>query len=160
MKPGPKKKPTALRILEGNPSKRPINEFEPACDLPAVKPEIIIANRVASQEWDRLMAAMPPQLYTAMDAGVLTIYALSWSVLDECEKMLASNGLVIATQKGLVTNPALRAWKAATESIIKCADRLGLHPGARVSLKIPERNAQPSHFQGLLGRDGTGTYKN
>lgn len=150
MKPGPKKKPTALRLLEGNPSRRPINESEPVCEEPAVMPVIVANNPIAAEEWRRLEASMPPGLYTAADAPVLTMYALAWAMLAEAQKAIQAEGITVATPKGRITHPATRIFKQATDTLAKCADRLGLHPGARSNLKIPARNDEPSKFAGLL----------
>jgi len=150
---GPKKKPTHLRLLEGNPGRLPINEAEPVSDMPAIKPSIVAADEIASLEWDRVLAAMPPGLYGALDTTMLAAYALAWSMLVKSQVDVAENGLTITTHvtnkvtgevyvSDVKSNPALRSWKAATETILRCADKLGLHPGARVSLKVPERGAK------------------
>jgi hypothetical protein len=81
MRPGPKKKPTALRVLEGNPSKRPINACEPSCEFSAEMPAIVAGNKTAAAEWIRLTQAMPSGLYTAADVTVFTTYALAWAML-------------------------------------------------------------------------------
>lgn len=151
MKPGPKKKPTRLRILEGNPSRRPINELEPTCDLPPEKPAIVASNAIASAEWDRVTAAMVPGLYSALDTATLMTYALAWSMLLEAQRAIAADGITITTPKGRVSHPATRVWKQAVDTLAKCSDRLGLHPGARSSLNIPTRNSEPSKFDGLWG---------
>jgi len=152
MKPGPKKKPTALRLLEGNPSKRPLNESEPVCEFPATKPAIVARNEIASAEWNRLMAAMPPGLYTAADVPVLTTYALAWAMLAESQRLIQLDGITITTPKGRTAHPATRSWKQAVDTLAKCADRLGLHPGARAGLDLPKRGDRPSRWEGLLGR--------
>lgn len=148
---GPKKKPTALRILEGNPGRLPINEFEPTCDMPAVKPSFVAMDEIASREWDRVIACMPPHLYTAMDVAVLANYALAFSLLAKAQSELDS-GIIRLTVKGEQPAASVKVWKAASETLLKCADRLGLHPGARASLQIPQRGDGPSKFDGLLGR--------
>lgn len=152
MKPGPKKKPTHLRVLEGNPSRRPINDAEPVCDLPPCKPAVVASNAIASAEWDRVLAAMPPGLYTALDSATLTAYALAWSMLEQSQRAIAVDGLTIETARGRTSHPAVRIWKQSADTLAKCADRLGLHPGARSNLNIPSRGDKPGNFAGLLGR--------
>jgi P27 family predicted phage terminase small subunit len=153
---GPKKKPTALRKLEGNPGRLPINELEPVCEMPAVKPSAVAMDEIASLEWDRLMHAMPPGLYTALDVSLVTQYALAWSMLVKAQSEIDSGGIIAFTEKGYGVSPAVKVWKAASETLLKCADRLGLHPGARTRLEIPSRKADPtpgagSKFAGFLG---------
>lgn len=149
---GPKPKATALRLLEGNPSNRPINEFEPVCGMPPVKPSLVAMDEVASLKWDALIGAMPPQLYTALDTDVLSAHCLAWSLLSKAQMELDS-GIISFTENGEGPAAAVKVWKAAVETLLKTADRLGLHPGARSKLEMPKRNEQPqSKFAGLLGR--------
>lgn len=150
---GPKPKPTALRLLEGNPSNRPINELEPVCTMPPVKPSVVEMDEIASQKWNVIMGAMPPQLYTALDTDVLAAHCLAWSLLVKAQSEIDSGGIIAFTEKGEGPAAAVRIWKAAVETLLKTADRLGLHPGARSRLEMPKRNDQPqSKFAGLLGR--------
>jgi phage terminase small subunit len=51
---GPAPRPTAIRILEGNPSKRPINRAEP---MPRLKTPVCPSHLddLAKTEWERLV---------------------------------------------------------------------------------------------------------
>lgn len=150
---GPKKKPTVLRLLEGNPGRLPINELEPIALMPAVKPSVVAMDEIASLEWDRVIAAMPPGIYGALDVVALANYALAWSLFAKAQSEIDSGGVVIFTEKGMASHPAVKVWKTASETLLKCADRLGLHPGARTRLELPKRGEKPpqSKFAGLLG---------
>lgn len=165
---GPKPKPTALRILEGNPGRLPLNEHEPTCDMPAVKPSVVGMDEIASCEWDRLMHAMPPNLYTALDVAVLASYALAWSMQVKAQKSIDEYGVIFEEKEldadnnrlvvlGIKVNPAVRVWKAANQAIIVAADRLGLSPSVRARLNVPKRNGKPDagaggKFAGLIGQ--------
>lgn len=151
---GRQPKPLKIRVLEGNPSRKPLNFDEPTCDLPAVKPSAVMADELASLEWDRVMAAMPPGLYTALDVAGLTMHVTAWSLLVKAQSDIDLNGLLLINESGISKpNPAVRVWKLASEMLLQTADRLGLHPGARTRLGIPKRGAEPapSRFAGLLG---------
>lgn len=163
---GPKPKSTALRILEGNPSKRPFNDLEPACEMPAVKPSVIAADELASLEWDRLTAAMPPGLYTAADVAVIATYCQAWALMIRAQKEIDENGVMFTIFEECektgemmpvktIVSPAVKVWKAASETLLKTADRLGLSPGVRSRLQLPQRGESPeqkSKFAGLMGR--------
>lgn len=161
---GPKPKPRLIRLLEGNPGRLPINEAEPVSDMPAVKPSAVAMDELASLEWDRLLAATPPGLYSAQDTALLANYAMAWSMLVKAQQRIDAEGVSIALfevnrETGerefthYKTNPAVKVWKASSETLIKLADRLGLHPGARTRLQLPSRGEKPeqSKFAGLLG---------
>jgi len=147
---GPKPKPSYLRLLEGNPSGRPINLDEPICEAPPSKPVFVDADALASAEWDRLIRVMPPGLYTARDDSVLAMHCLAWSMLVKAQAAL-EDGVTIVTEKGRVAHPAVKVWKLASDTLLKTADRLGLHPGARIN--VPKRGESPfgGKFAGLLG---------
>jgi phage terminase small subunit len=50
-------KPTALKILQGNPGKRPLNRAEPTLEIAdPERPEHL--DEVACQEWDRLVPVL------------------------------------------------------------------------------------------------------
>lgn len=160
---GPKPKPTALKILEGNPSRRALPEFEPTNSLPPEKPSAVIADELASTEWDRLLAAMPPGIYSALDSSALASYALAWSLLVKSQNEIDQNGIMITIYekaedgteviRDIKRNPAIAVWRAASQTLIQMTDRLGLSPGTRTKLQVPQRDAQPqSKFAGLMGR--------
>lgn len=158
---GPKPKATALRMLEGNPGRREFNEAEPFCALPAEKPSAVIMDPLASDEFDRIMAAMPPGVYTALDTTTLGQYALAWSMLVKAQASIDEKGILLESFKlnregeeislGFQVNPACKVWKAAAATLIQTSDRLGLSPGVRSRLKVPTRQeATKSKFAGLL----------
>src|SRR5205807_7459629 len=73
---GPQPKPTALRILEGNPSHRPLpaNEPQPRVGPPAcpawLYPQAKRHSQLIVKEW----ALAAPRLLTRVDGGVLAGY--------------------------------------------------------------------------------------
>lgn len=158
---GPKPKPTALRVLEGNPGRLPLNPDEIVIGNPPVKPSAVAMDPHASAEWDRLLHAMPPDLYTAADASVLSQYALAWSMLIRAQQELDERGLMVERVRydkdgnilgeEIEVNPAAKAWKLASETLLKTGDRLGLNPGVRARLQVPSRGEEPkSKWSGLV----------
>lgn len=145
---GPKPKPNAIKLLEGNRGGRPLKD-EVILELPAQKPGIVFADELASAEWDRLIRVMPPQLYNAAHETVLSQHCLAWSSYVKAQAELSEFGPTIDTPRGLVPNPALRAWRIASDTLLRTAALLALHPGAKVTL--PGRT-ETSKFAGLLGK--------
>lgn len=163
VKPGRKPKPTLVKLLEGNPGKRELNLNEPICELPARKPAFVAADKIASAEWNKLIGAMPPGLFTALDVSVLTMHVLASAMMQRAQQSIDKYGVTLKVEEvdnatGEVTllkheaNPAVRVWKTAADTLIKTSDRLGLHPGARSRLNVPGKGEAPSsRFDGLLG---------
>lgn len=123
-------------------------------------PAVVGMDSHAAEEWRRVVAAMPPDVYTALDVAALTQYALAWSMLIRAQQDLDARGLMIASPlfdregnevgDAVEVNPAVKAWKAANEVLIRMADRLGLSPGVRARMSIPGRNAAPTSKFGTL----------
>lgn len=149
---GRKPKSNVIRLLEGNPGKRPIADNEIIVELPAQKPSVVAADALASGEWDRVLAVMPPTMYSAAHEVVLSQHALAWSMLVKAQNEISEGGLTVFTARGQTTNPAVRVWKLAADTLHRTAGLLGLHHGARLS--IPKRGETPfvGKFAGLLGR--------
>ena len=163
MKKGPTKKPTKLKILEGNPSKRPLplNEPDPTPFLPPCPAFIKGAGR---REWNRLA----PELYhlrllTKIDQTALAAYCSSFGLWCKAERELAriqrsylgvlklqkknpnikmpSNGMVTQTSNGnWVMEPILSVRKQALEQMHKFLTEFGMTPAsrARVTTDLPK----------------------
>lgn len=166
---GPKPKPKLLRQLEGNPGRLALmpDDADITPNMPPVKPSAVGMDELASLEWDRLLACMPPELYSAADASVLSAYALAWSMLVKSQAEIDANGVVVlerlekhnedgssVVREKYKKNPAVDTWKIAADQIHRCADKLGLSPGVRARLPNPkaQKEAPASKFAGLLGR--------
>jgi len=157
---GPKPKPTALRILEGNPSRRELNADEPVIRFLPTMPEEVAADPLAATEWGRIFTVMPDGVYTAADEAMLAQYATVRSIIKRALAEIENFGIMIddplTNKDGNIVgyrrkkNPALEVWKSAHVILIQVADRLGLSPGMRSKLSIPKVSEARSKFAGLI----------
>ena len=71
---GRKPKPTALKLVTGNPGKRPLNDHEPQPE--AAIPEVPAhLSGEAKAEWDRIVIRLHPLgLLTDLDRAALAAY--------------------------------------------------------------------------------------
>lgn len=151
---GPQPKPTALKLLEGNPGKRRLNvaEVKPVGTLK--KPALITGP--AAEEWDRVIISMPPGFFTAADQPVLVTFCLAWVLYQKALAIIArkpadGGGMEARGSQGQpVAHPQLAVIKSYSELILKCADRLGMSPAARTRLDSPEDDPM-GEFAGLIG---------
>ena len=142
-------KPSKLKLLEGNPGRRPINEREPQPTGPLTKPDFISGD--AAREWDRAVAAMPPGLYTAADAPVIAVYCVAWVLFRNALAQVAKEGMTAIGSTGQkVAHPGLAIAAKQSEIILKASDRLGMSPVARARLTVGDAPAG-GKFDGLLG---------
>ena len=91
---GPPPKPTALRILNGNAAKRPLNAREPK---PAVGtphcPEWLSED--ARKVWKRLVPQLRAmRVLTLVDADALAAYCHSFARWRDAEEFLSKHGMV------------------------------------------------------------------
>lgn len=143
MKPGPPRKPTALRLIEGNRAKRPINREEPVFepDLPA-PPVFLCAQAV--EEWERVAPRLYRQgLLTAVDRAALAAYCQAYGRWVQAEDALArmakadllTDALMIKTHNGsAVQNPLVGIANTAMRDMMRFAAEFGFTPSARTRL--------------------------
>jgi hypothetical protein len=82
---GRKPKPTALKLVSGNPGRRPLNEHEP--EHPSIDTACPdeLRDRVARQEWDRIVPALAHGHVTTVDRAILIGYSVKSYRQATCE---------------------------------------------------------------------------
>ena len=144
-------KPTKLRLLDGNPGRRPINEREPKPRGLPVPPDFITGE--AATEWDRAVRAMPDGLYSSADVPILAVYCVAWVLFRNALAQVAREGMTAIGSLGQpVSHPSLATAAKQSEIILRAGDRLGMSPVARARLAMPEVGG--GKFVGLFGGDG------
>ena len=126
--------PVKLRVLNGNPSKRPIpNAPEPKVEKLSA-PAYLDTN--AKSEWRRITPELAKLgLLSKMDRSALAGYCQAWSDFRRARRHLVKDeDFVQATTGG----GAASAWKRLSDEALKqirqfCAE-FGLSPAARVRL--------------------------
>jgi P27 family predicted phage terminase small subunit len=160
--PGPRKTPTHLRLLRGNPGHQPIRP-EPEPDRLAEIPEppaFVIGH--AADEWWRIAEELYRlNLLTAVDINPLAAYCMAyarWRAAEEALARIAAtdpimSGLMVKARNGTpMQNPlALTASKAASD-MVKYAAEFGLTPAARsrIAAGIYSEGKTAGKFDGLL----------
>ena len=90
--PSPKPKPTALKILAGNPGHRPLPPFEPQL-IPGIPDKPDWLDTYASEEWDRLTADMTAQrVFTKKDLGISVSICLAYEQMRETHAIIKTVG--------------------------------------------------------------------
>lgn len=140
---GRKAKPSALRAIDGNAGRRPVNknEFRPVAEAPDCPRHL---KGEAKKEWTRVCAELAAyQMISAVDRGALAMLCTQWGRYVEAEDMIAadakarpeSGGLSSLTANGnVVHSMALVASNRAIELYYKLCIDFGLTPSSRVNL--------------------------
>lgn len=142
---GRRPKPTTLKVLQGNPGKRGLNEEEPEYGAGAPpKPDWF--DDYASEEWDVLTGILvPARVLTKGEIGVLVVACDAYSQLRQCQKFLHDRGSISydarSAQGGLNYRPypEVAQRNQARRQYLSALSELGLTPSARTKVKrIPE----------------------
>lgn len=164
---GRKPKPTALKLLTGNPGKRRLNRQEPV--LPELSasggaagagdpvPLELVGDEVGSAEWRRLSPILrASRTVTDGDLGSLVAVCQQWSRYLEANTSVKSSGLVVRSQSGYpMPNPYLAIANKALGNCIKLWAELGLTPSARSRVSAaPEKPAESKASKFRLAKGG------
>src|SRR5262245_5078972 len=148
---GRRRKLATIDRLEGNPSKRMIEESGPEALGDPFIPEHLCDDARGCIEV--ILASMPRQVYSTLDTFLLSAFATAWALHKRATHEI-SNPTFVAVAKTKRGAPAESAWLriASKQAMIMASlgDRLGLDPKSRAALKLPE-SPRRSKFAGLLG---------
>lgn len=134
MTPGRKPKPTALKLIAGNPGKRPLNRHEPkpAPRVPAC-PDYLEGE--ARKEWDRITPILGGLgLLTDMDMAALAAYCETWAqYLAANEKVKRLGPVVRASQANPypVISPYFTVASNALKQVRAFMAEFGMTPSSR-----------------------------
>ena len=142
---GRKNKPTALKILAGNPGRRKLNDQEPEPDviLP-VAPETL--SNIGKAKWDEVSLKLYNQgILTELDLDLLMLYCQNYEgYVDAKQKVKDFGGEVVKTDKGnLMQNPFLSIANQREEKMIKMLSMFGMSPVDRTKVKSSNKKAKP-----------------
>ena len=154
---GRKPLPTALKLIQGNPGKRPIkfDDFRPATAVPSLPRHL---KREAKKEWLRITRQLVQYgMISEVDRGVIAMLCTTWGRYVEAELMIekatksGSSGLFVKTPNGFpVQSPWLAVSNKAIETYRALCGEFGLTPASRTrvtpsdgQLGLPGLEAEP-----------------
>ncbi|WP_337531429.1 phage terminase small subunit P27 family, partial [Zhenhengia sp.] len=98
--PGRKPKPTSLKVLEGNPGKRALNDTEPKPEKKAPKCPTWL-NKEAKKEWKRIATELEALgILTEVDMAAFAGYCQAYARWKEAEEFIAKHGTIIKSPSG------------------------------------------------------------
>jgi P27 family predicted phage terminase small subunit len=150
---GRKPKPTLLKMLDGNPGKRPLNQREPVAlqGLPA-PPEWL--DEVAKAEWERVIPDLAEMgVLSRADRPALAAYCTAWSRWVEAEGMVKKFGTIVKSpEKGFpMKSPYLSIADQALETMRKLLVEFGLTPSSRSRIRAGGADGPGDEFDQFLG---------
>lgn len=129
---GRKPTPTAIKELEGNPGKRPLNENEPKLQKKAptcpkwLEPE-------AKKEWRRLAKQMEEiGILTQVDMAAFAGYCQAYARWKEAEEFISQHGTIVKTPSGYYQQlPQVSIAQTYLKIMNRFAEQFGLTPASR-----------------------------
>ena len=155
-----RKLPTHLKLLRGNPGKRPIRP-EPDLSVPENLPEPPdFLCRHSVDEWWRIVPELKALgLLTVLDLQPLAAYCSAYGRWIAAEQALAAmaekdqvtKGMMIKGSAGSpMANPLIKIARCAAADMVHFAGEFGMTPRARSYLSAAGRTSGPGKFDGLL----------
>jgi P27 family predicted phage terminase small subunit len=142
MKRGPAPKPTSLKLIAGNPGRRPLAEGEarPKITEPDCPDHL---SDDARAEWQRVMPLLVKNfLVTELDSASLALYCQSYGRWKEAERAIdaqrakGGDGMLVKAPSGYpIQNPYLAIANRAMEDCYKYLQQFGLSPSARTRVQ-------------------------
>lgn len=148
---GRKPKPTALKILAGNPGKRALNTNEPEfTELTHVEPPEWLGSLAVSM-WETVTPELiRNKLLTVGDLHNVEAFCMAYQRWREAEKHINLNGIVIETENTVIKNPAVTVVNEAKKQMTQFGSLLGLDPSSRTRLTgAAQNNSASNPFAGF-----------
>lgn len=149
---GRRPKPTAIKLLEGNPGKRELNKYEPKPEkkMPVcpdwLEPE-------AKNEWRRLAKVMGDMgILTDIDQKAFATYCQCYARWRNAEEFLSQHGTVFKTPSGYIQQlPQVRIAHDYSKQMMRIASEFGLTPASRSRIIAGEMMGPRDEMDELLG---------
>ena len=130
---GRKPKPTAIKVLEGNPGKRQLNTNEPRLSQkkPPACPNWL--EDEAKAEWKRLAKNLfELGLLTDLDVAAFASYCQAYARWKEAEEFITQHGSIVKTKTGYWQQiPQVSIAHSNQKIMMQAAAEFGLTPSAR-----------------------------
>ena len=139
MKPGPRPKPTNLRVLEGNPGRRPLPKNEPKpTAVTRTPPAPRDLGEVGKREWRRLAKELVALgLLTTVDLTAFRLYVDAFEVYVDARANIKQYGSIIPSPKGfLMTSPYVHLANKSMAQMVKLMQEFGMTPSARTGVEV------------------------
>lgn len=150
---GRKPKPTALKVLEGNPGKRKLNnrEPDPGKGIPTC-PDWLMEE--AKAEWSRLAEKLNAMgVLTEIDMTAFASYCQAWARWKEAQEHISMCGSTFETEKGYQQqSPWVGIANTAHKLMLQTASEFGLTPSSRSKIATAAEKAnEVDEMEALLG---------
>lgn len=140
---GRKPTPTHLKVVRGNPSKRPLNKSEPKPEGDLFKAPNDLP-QPARRFWTSAIADAPAGLLKRLDGRVLFAWAVAaWQHSNAAREIHKDGPVLKGPQGGVYQNPYLSIANRQAMIMLRAAAEMGFTPSSRTRISIGEGGGPP-----------------
>jgi P27 family predicted phage terminase small subunit len=153
--PGRKPKPTALKVLEGNPGKRALNDAEPKPERKAPKCPTWL-DKEAKKEWKRIATELEALgILTEVDMAAFAGYCQAYARWKEAEEFIAKHGTIIKSPSGYWQQvPQVNIAQSYLKIMNKFCEQFGLTPSSRSRISVESSSSEVDPMEMMLMSGG------
>jgi P27 family predicted phage terminase small subunit len=137
---GAKPTPTKLKILRGNPGRRPLNDQEPSPEIkiPDAPEHLTPTARI---EWERISKVLfNLGLLSEIDRTALAGYCQLYGRWADAEEAIKKSGLIIKTTNGnVIQSPMVGIANRSLELMKQYLVEFGMTPSSRTRVKVQDK---------------------
>lgn len=142
--PSPIPEPTAIRLLKGNPTGKPINSREPKLPVVDLEMPAELQDQAAKDEWTRIVPVLREmRVLTQADRSVLMGYCIAYGIASEARLQLGDLKRMSEQSSGrTMARAEMRILQEALDLMLRFARELGLSPSSRSKVQAQEPNTK------------------
>lgn len=154
---GRKPKPTAVKVLEGNPGKRSLNRQEPKPEKKAPRCPAWLEDE-AKKEWKRMARQMEQLgILTEIDMAAFAGYCQAYARWKEAEEYISEHGTVMKALSGYCQQvPQVSIAQTYLKIMNRFCEQFGLTPSSRSRIVAENGEDKESDAMELLLYKGGG----
>ncbi len=152
---GRKPKPTAIKVLEGNPGKRALSQYEPKPEKKAPRcPTWLEAE--AKKEWKRTAKQLEQLgILTEVDMAAFAGYCQAYARWKEAEEFITKHGTIVKTPSGYWQQvPQVSIAQTYLKIMSRFCEQFGLTPSARSRIVTDNANESDDPMELVLLKGG------
>jgi len=145
------RKPTALKILQGNPSQHALNKNEPVYETANLEPPSFLYG-VGLEEWnDKAPLLAAKGVLTQADRAALSNYCVAYQELVEMTEKIKADGYFDTTSNGnVIQHAAVSIRHQAMDKVNKFLTEFGMTPASRTKISVDNPGSNSDPFEKLI----------
>ena len=135
---GRKPKPTELKLVTGNPGRRPLPKNEPKTRGPLGGPPKWMTDEQRGI-WEEAIKEAPLGVLTASDRHLFTTWVCAVNLHRKAAMEVGEQGITLTTTNGnIIQSPCVGAMNTQAQIIMRASSELGFSPVSRSRVTVPD----------------------